>query len=241
MKALMRASVLLLAGMAVPTAGFASTVEVVWNSWGNNITLANPSTFTSTCVIANCGASTQITVMGYGPNNVNGSPVALYGKNLGGDEVGIGLTNDPSGKHEITNGSFIQINVGSANFATNAISFQAGSLNTFSGSNESWSIYETNTAGTLNGAQLLKSCTNTTGTNCEQLISDIGFKGGYKYLDFTTTTSPGNFLVAEIDGWVTTSSGNQGAPGPTAGAGLPGLALVGIGLFGWWRRRANAS
>lgn len=58
---------------------------------------------------------------------------------------------------------------------------------------------------------------------------------------YTWTTTPGVSIAAGADFDITFSSFNNdvwtSVPGPTAGAGLPGLALTGIGLFGWWRRR----
>jgi MYXO-CTERM domain-containing protein len=50
--------------------------------------------------------------------------------------------------------------------------------------------------------------------------------------DWVATANSGAIL--EQDGPPT------GVPGPTAGAGLPGLALAGFGLFIGWRRRRQS-
>ena len=52
------------------------------------------------------------TITAYGFDS-SGNPTDLYGKDLGGDESGLGLNNDPSGQHEICCGNYIQLDLSS--------------------------------------------------------------------------------------------------------------------------------
>src|SRR4051794_26739479 len=115
--AVMRVILLACVSMAVATGVSAPTVF-------NFGTIAEPATQTTGVL----GAPATYTIGGlsvcaaaFGPNNVDGSPDHLYGKNLGAGEQGLGITNDPSGQHEIYVGKgFIQLSF-SNNVNPNAI------------------------------------------------------------------------------------------------------------------------
>ena len=198
--------------LAAATAANAG-VTIDFNTATGNI--GNSHTYT--------GSGLSVTATGY---SAASTQAALYGKNLGGDENGIGLAGDPSGQHEIYKGTdFIQLDVHSLfGLATGASFFMGSSTN-----GENWAVYGSNTAGAL-GTQLM------TGTD-ESLHALTGW-GQYNYYDFvslgtwnSTTHSygTGNVLLGGLS--------IAAAPEPATWA----MMLVGFGAMGFASRRRRTS
>jgi hypothetical protein len=164
-------------------------------------------------------AGTIITATAFGP----GSP-SLFGKILGGDEDGVGLTNDPTIENEITPGSFIQLSLANINFTANSknMSFLADSTT----AGDTWQVFGSNTSGVL--GTLLASCVGSDGPGnpCEQLTTISG-AGNFSFLD--VTAAAGNVLLSEVN--------TVAVPAPIVGAGLPGLIAACGGLVGFLARR----
>jgi hypothetical protein len=160
-----------------------------------------------------------ITATAFGPA---GTPQPhLIGKGLGGDETGLGLSNDPTpGETEITPGSFIQLDISKVPFPIT--SFQADSTT----NGETWNVFGGNTSGVL-GTMLLATCTapagSGSGNTCE-LLKPIN-STGFSFLDVTAGT--GNVLLTEVNA----------VAAPVVGVGLPGLAAACGGLLILARRR----
>ena len=186
-----------MAALAMSTAANATTTL---SFGGPNVNWGNTHTFTS--------GGLSVTASGFTAAN---APTALYGKNGGGDEVGLGLNNDPSGDHEIYYGyGYVQIDVSALFGLVSGITFSTNSTT----DGEQWSIFGSNTPGSYSGLALL------TGTN--ESTATLPNFGTYKYYDFVSTSQSGgkNFL---IKGFTLTA-----VPEPSTWA----MMLLGFGLIG---------
>jgi len=125
--------------------------------------------------------------------NQSGIATDLWGKHGGGDENGLGLANDPTGDREIhRNSGFVQLDLSGLFGKVLAGSTTFGTNSTTNG--EAWTVYGTNTAGSLTGAtQLVTGSSEVT----QQVLPNLGT---YKYYDFVETGTGGgqNFLITKL-------------------------------------------
>ena len=154
--------------------------------------------------------------------NASNGATDLYGKNLGGDEIGLGLNNDPSGDHEIYYGyGYVQLDVSALLGKVSSISFLTNSTT----DGEQWSIFGSNTAHSYSGPALLTGTNESGGT-----LPGIG-TSTYKYYDFVSTSTSGgkNFLIASLS--------LTAVPEPSTWM----MMLFGFGAIGLTMRRRRAN
>ena len=145
----------------------------------------------------------------------------LFGKAAGGDEVGLGLNDDPSGEHELNGRNWIQLNITNAVAAgVHGLSFIMDSTTGCTAlpcaTGDSWRVFGSNSATSL-GAQL---------------PGLIGFDEvshslptGFDFINFQAVS--GNVLVSSISGTI---------PEPSTWAMML-LGFVGLGYVGFRRTR----
>ena len=162
---------------------------------GHNVALASTATF-----LAKAGTAYDSTYQ------VAASGTAdLYAKFRGGDENGLGLTNDPSTNHEITAGNHIDFNFSAlkSKFAITSIDFNLGSVT-------SPDKYEIDGVGVCGGTTLL-------GTGTSDGLFHITSADVAAYDTFRVAGLAGNVLVDTI-------TVNGSVPEPAS------LAMTALGL-----------
>ncbi|MFZ3375642.1 MAG: VPDSG-CTERM sorting domain-containing protein [Chthoniobacterales bacterium] len=139
--------IMALAGLGVALATHANAVTLTYNFLENGSTLG----LGATSIFTEGGFS--LTANGF---LTAGGPTDLYAKSLGVGETGLGTTSDPSGEHEIVTTNFVQLTLPtsppSAFGMVLLASVQQG---------EQAKVYFTTTPGTLTGATLIGTVTNS--------------------------------------------------------------------------------
>jgi hypothetical protein len=203
------------AALCTPTAASAA-VNIDFGSQPGN--LGPTATYTN--------GGLTVTAYGYSDGFNFSAATALYGKNSGGDEQGLGLAADPSGENEIYwdnshLGAFVEIDVSALfGLVTNAQFFMGSTTN-----GEQWAVNGSNFAGCG------WFCGGPRVNGSDELTHDLFDFGTYQYYDFYSlgtggNAAPGNVLLG---GLVLTTS----VPEPDTWA----MMLLGFGVVGAAVRR----
>jgi len=160
-----------------------------------------------------------VTASGYLNPFVDGE---LYGKNLGGDENGLGLAADPANEHEIfAPNSFIQLDVSQILGLASGVDFF---MNSTTGT-EGWAVWGNNTdaAGSLLGTLLLSG-------NDEGVWHSLPGWGSYQFYNFYATGTNANVLLGGL-------AIHEAVPEPATWA----MMLLGFGAIGFAFRRRRTT
>ena len=216
---------------AVRAAGLAGVLATSVAASGANATavlfnLGSPTgNLGTTETYTNAATGLSIIATGY---NAKGKKTDLYGKNGGGDEVGLGLTTDTTGDHEIQfHEGFVQLDLSDlfGKVKSGSTFFATGSAT----EGEEWGVYGSNKAGTYNSSNLLSHGTVET----SQLFKDLGTYTYYDFVELNQTRGQGNnFLIAKI----TTTTG---VPEPATWAMML-IGFAGVGAAVRMSRRSAA-
>jgi hypothetical protein len=159
-----------------------------------------------------------ITATGYTDNTFQHT-TALFAKNNGGDENGIGIASDPTGDDEIYGSRLVRIDLGGSNKYT-ALSFKMGSTT----GSEEWEVWGSNSP-TLGLTYV------TSGTSDG---SSVSLPGTYEYYFFGLDTSDrqwhDNVLLTSLTG--TPTNLTNPVPEPSTWAMLI-LGFFGIGFLAY--------
>jgi hypothetical protein len=193
--------------LAFAPAAHAATVDFTFTSPTGDL-----GSFTHTYTISGISITADGHTGSVGSTTTVTGNVNLFGKNAGGDESGLGLGNDPSGDHEITKGSYIELVMPTG---LSAVSLEMGS----STSPDAWAVWGCTSA--------LSGCTQLVAGTDELTFHSLALD---PYYVITETTTGGNVLLGQMD--VTMSAT------PLPGAALLLIGPLG-GLIWGARRKKN--
>jgi hypothetical protein len=189
--------VLVLVGM-VALAMQANANVYTFQENGSNLDLGPTSTFTE--------GGFSHTASGF---LTAGGPTDLYAKNLGGFEIGLGTTIDPSKQNEIVTTDFVQLTLPTTPPSTFNMVISGSVTN-----GEAEKVFFNTTAGTLTGATLLGTITTDGGSVAVPAGDQTGF--------IDITSGNGNVLLH------TATVTAPAVPDSGSAVALLGIALAGI-------------